>query len=172
MLSLGGERAFICAIGRPEKVAGLCKAWATGLSDMFSPTRVLRLDSSETGVGRSTDTAGLGTCATRAEKVAGLCEAWATGLSDMFSPTRVLRLDSSETGVGRSTDTAGLGTCATRAVVSFRSELERWASVSDVVAQAPTTAASTLASTSRRPPVAARQARLLVPMSFFSALLD
>ena len=123
MLSLGGERAFICAIGRPEKVAGLCKAWATGLSDMFSPTRVLRLDSSETGVGRSTDT-------------------------------------------------AGLGTCATRAVVSFRSELERWASVSDVVAQAPTTAASTLASTSRRPPVAARQARLLVPMSFFSALLD
>ena len=44
---------------------------------------------------------------------------------------------------------AGLGTCATRAVVALRSELERWTWVSDVVAQTPTSAASTLVSTLR-----------------------
>ena len=50
------------------------------------------------------------------------------------------RLGSSETGVGRSTDTAGLGTCTTRAVVALRSEITRWTSVPDVVAQTPTSA--------------------------------
>ena len=42
-----------------------------------------------------------------------------------------------------------LGTCATTAVVYFRSGLERW--LSDVVAQTPTSAASTLVLTPRLP---------------------
>ena len=50
-------------------------------------------------------------------------------------------------GVGRSTDTAGLGTCATRLVITLRSELQRWTSVSNVVARTPASAASTLVST-------------------------
>ena len=68
-----------------------CLSWGRLLSDMFSPTWILACSSLETGVGRSTDTAGLGTCATKAV-VALRSELHLRGLRCLMLWRRRLRL--------------------------------------------------------------------------------